>query len=191
MTIQAKCQQLALQNNLVFNEILRCRGLHSLKEIPNFDANILDTALAYNIAVAAHAGVLDKGGIPYINHPMYVASQFSCSYRISLGYLHDVVEDNPNYSFSTLQEAGIHPRVLQALRAMTHKSGSYESYICKVATDPIAVDVKLADIMHNSDITRLKVFDVRALNRMKRYNAALKFFAENNFGIRYCNCAVK
>lgn len=187
MTIQEQCQKLAMCNNMIFSDILRCRGLGSLQDIPNFDVNIIDTTLAYNIAVSAHSGVVDKGGNPYIDHPVAVASQFVCSYRASIGYLHDVVEDNQSYTFDTLQAMGIHPRVIQALRVLTHKNGGYEAYIARVSTDPLAVDVKLADIMHNSNLTRLKTLDTRVLSRMKRYNRALKYFASHNFGLKYFN----
>ena len=185
MTTQAMCTQLSIENKMLFDEILWRRGLTSLRDIPNFDSQILDTNLAYNIAVLAHNGVFDKGGTPYINHPIFVASQFTCTYRISTAYLHDVVEDNQAYSFELLRNQGIHPRVVQALSFMTHSSGSYEDYIRNLSQDPIAVDVKLADMLHNSDISRLRGFNSKTVVLLQRYNAAFRFLAKNNFGIQF------
>lgn len=183
MTIEEQCIQLSRNNGEIVEKILHARGYTSFRDIPNFDELILNTELAYQIASKAHMGAIDKGGRPYIEHPVAVASQFSCTYRKCAGYLHDVVEDT-FYTLQDLQKAGIHPRVVRAVKALTHPKGySYEAYIHTVALDPIAVDVKLADLLHNSTVNRLNTFDMETLDRMKRYNAALKFLAVNTFGL--------
>lgn len=182
MTIQ-QCFELEKQNKAIFKAILDARGLKSLKDIPNYGPDVLDIGIAYNLAKIAHNGAVDKGGNPYINHPIAVASQFSCTYRICTAYLHDVIEDT-EYTAEMLNEKGIDPRVVEAVRHMTHtKNLSYSEYLEVVSEDPIAVDVKLADMIHNSDISRLDTFNDKALARMQKYNAGLKFIAERNFGV--------
>lgn len=57
-----------------------------------------------------------------------------------------------------------------------------------ISEDLIAVDVKIADMIHNSDIGRLSSFNEKTLARMKKYNAGLRFFAERNFGEKYLRC---
>lgn len=155
-----------------------------MKDIPNFGSEMLDTKTAYELAVEAHKGAVDKGGHPYINHPVSVASQFSCTYRICTAYLHDVVEDT-EYTVESLIEYGINERVAEAVQRMTHiKSMSYSEYLKVISEDPIAVDVKIADMINNSDMSRLNSFNDKVLARMQKYNAGLKFFAERNFGVK-------
>ncbi|MDE7399389.1 MAG: HD domain-containing protein [Oscillospiraceae bacterium] len=181
--IQQQCFELEKQNKVIFKAILDARRLKSLKDIPNYGPDVLDTGIAYNLANIAHNGAVDKGGNPYINHPTAVASQFSCTYRICTAYLHDVVEDT-DYTVEMLIDKGIDPRVAEAVRHMTHtKNLSYSEYLEVVSKDPIAVDVKIADMLHNSDLSRIKSYNEKTLSRMRRYNNGLRFLAERNFGI--------
>lgn len=183
MMIQQQCIELEKQNKMIFKAILDVRGLKSLKDIPNYGSDVLDTEIAYNLAKIAHNGAVDKGGNPYINHPIAVASQFSCTYRICTAYLHDIVEDT-DYTVEMLIDKGIDLRVAEAVRLITHsKSMSYSEYLEILSADSIAVDVKIADMLHNSDLSRIKSFDEKTLSRMQRYNMGLKFLAERNFGV--------
>ncbi|MBD5112070.1 MAG: GTP pyrophosphokinase [Ruminococcaceae bacterium] len=183
MTIQQQCFELEKQNKAIFKSILDARGLKSLKDIPNYGPNVLDTEIAYDLARIAHNGAVDKGGNPYINHPTAVASQFSCTYRICTAYLHDVVEDT-DYTVDMLIDKGIDPRVAESVRLITHsKSVDYSEYLEILSSDPIAVDVKIADMLHNSDLSRIKSYDEKTLSRMRRYNNGLRFLAERNFGV--------
>ena len=186
MTVQQECIELEKQNKKIFKAILDARGLTSFKDIPNFGEKILDTMIALNIAKSAHEGAVDKGGNPYIDHPVTVASNFSCTYRICTAYLHDVVEDT-EYTVEMLLESGIDPRVAEAVRVITHdKSVGYFDYLELVSEDPIAVDVKIADMLHNSDLSRVKdSFTEKTLSRMERYNKGLKFLSERNFGVKF------
>lgn len=109
---------------------------------------------AMKIAYAAHHGQVDKGGIPYIFHPIHLAEQMQDEYTTCVALLHDVVEDTD----VTLDElAKIFPReVIDAIAVMTHsKDEPYLAYVARVKTNPIARAVKLADLRHNSDETRM------------------------------------
>lgn len=101
---------------------------------------------------------LDKGGQPYILHclwVMYRIPSFDHELRTA-AILHDVVEDS-QYTYQDLLAMGYSKRVVDALRCLTHEQGdSYDDYIKGVATNHDAIRVKMADLRHNSDITRLK-----------------------------------
>ena len=51
--------------------------------------------LALSIARQAHEGQLDKAGVDYIEHPIYVASQVDTEEEKAVALLHDVIEDSP------------------------------------------------------------------------------------------------
>lgn len=131
---------------------------------------------AMKIAYAAHHGQVDKGGIPYIFHPCHLAEQMTDEYTTCVALLHDVVEDTD----VTLEElAKIFPKeVIDAIALMTHDDDTpYLDYVAKIKENPIARTVKLADLMHNSDKTRLEDQDINAaaLKRWEeKYSKALE-----------------
>lgn len=131
---------------------------------------------AMKIAYAAHHGQVDKGGIPYIFHPCHLAEQMTDEYTTCVALLHDVVEDTD----VTLEElAKIFPKeVIDAISLMTHDDDTpYLDYVAKIKENPIARTVKLADLMHNSDKSRLEDQDTNAaaLKRWEdKYSKALK-----------------
>lgn len=117
---------------------------------------------AMKIAYAAHHGQVDKGGIPYIFHPYHLAEQMKDEYTTCVALLHDVVEDTD----VTLEElAKTFPKeVIDAIAIMTHgKDEPYLEYVARVKTNPIATAVKLADLRHNSDESRLENADEATL----------------------------
>lgn len=117
---------------------------------------------AMKIAYKAHHGQVDKGGIPYIFHPYHLAEQMTDEYTTCVALLHDVVEDTE----VTLEElAEIFPKeVVEAVALMTHREGEpYLEYVARVGTNPISKAVKLADLRHNSDETRLENADEATL----------------------------
>ena len=110
---------------------------------------------AMKIAYRAHHGQVDKGGIPYIFHPYHLAEQMTDEYTTCVALLHDVVEDTD----VTLEELkAIFPtEVTDAIALMTHQEGlDYLEYVAAIRENPIARAVKLADIAHNSDESRLE-----------------------------------
>ena len=113
------------------------------------------TNKAMKLAYAAHHGQVDKGGIPYIFHPYHLAEQMTDEISTCVALLHDVVEDT-DITFEELEQE--FPReVIDALRLLTHAEGvDYLEYVKALKPNPVARAVKLADIAHNSDETRLK-----------------------------------
>ena len=124
---------------------------------------------AYALAKKAHLGQKDKGGNDYIEHPKAVASMMDTDIEKAVAYLHDVVEDT-DISFDDLKEYGFPNQIIEALKALTkQKNESYDVYIDRVIKNPIAKKVKLADMKHNSDITRIKNPSQKDYDRCQKY----------------------
>ncbi|MBQ9897999.1 MAG: HD domain-containing protein [Ruminococcus sp.] len=112
------------------------------------------TIKAMKLAYTAHHGQTDKTGVPYIFHPFHVAEQMNDEYSTCAALLHDIVEDT-DITIARL-EGEFPPEVTEAVKALTHEEGvDYIEYLRQIAENPIAKAVKLADIAHNSDQTRL------------------------------------
>lgn len=124
---------------------------------------------AYALAKKAHLGQKDKGGNDYIEHPKAVASMMDTDIEKAVAYLHDVVEDT-KISFDDLKEYGFPNQIIEAVKALTkQKNESYDVYIDRVIKNSIAKKVKLADMKHNSDITRIKNPSQKDYDRCQKY----------------------
>lgn len=129
--------------------------------------------IARSIAVKAHAGQLDKAGAPYILHPEAVAAAVSEDAAKAVAWLHDVVEDTST-TFEELEAAGVRQEVIAPLRLLTHdKSVPYMEYVAAIKSDPVAREVKLADLRHNSDLTRLPRVTDAGRARAAKYRRAI------------------
>ncbi len=130
------------------------------------------TKKAMKIAFHAHKEQVDKTGVPYIYHPIHLAEQMQDEVTTCVALLHDVVEDS-DITFDDLQAEGFGEEVLSALKLLTHKEDvPYMDYIQKIKTNPVAVKVKLTDLEHNSDETRLDTVDEYAIRRAEKYKKA-------------------
>lgn len=132
------------------------------------------------LAYEAHQGQFDTSGLPYIFHPYHVAEQMTDEVTTCVALLHDVVEDT-DVSISDLE--GMFPEeVVEAVRLMTHDDGSpYMEYLARVKANPVARAVKIADIRHNADETRLTGCTVpqeKVLRWREKYAMALRFMEE-------------
>lgn len=136
------------------------------------------TEKALAIATKAHAGQTDRAGKPYIQHPMHLAAQMEDEDSTILALLHDVVEDSA-YTFENLTEEGIPSHILEALTLLTHhEKEDYFSYIQKIKTNPLATKVKLADLAHNSDLSRLPSITEKDRERAEKYKKAIQLLTE-------------
>ena len=144
--------------------------------------NILERALG--IAIDAHAGQIDKGGTPYIFHPLWVMEHVNREFEKVVAVLHDVIEDSV-WTLEDLREAGMPSRVIDALEAITRKVGEpYAVFINRVNKNEIARVVKIADITHNMDLRRLNIGGDADTQRMQKYAVALVFLAIAKESIR-------
>lgn len=133
------------------------------------------TKKAMRISFEAHKNQTDKNGIPYIFHPVHLAEQMDSEETVCVALLHDVVEDT-DITFEELEADGFSKEIIDALKLMTHDdSVSYMDYIKAIKTNNIATIVKLADLRHNSDLTRLDIVDEKAIKRAEKYKKAIEF----------------
>jgi (p)ppGpp synthase/HD superfamily hydrolase len=131
--------------------------------------------LAISIAAEAHVNQVDKGGNPYILHPIRLMMRLRTDDHelMMIAVLHDVVEDSPEWTFGRLIDVGFSERVIDALRCLTHNHNeSYDDYIERVCTNIDAIKVKKEDLRDNSDITRLKGISDKDLLRTRKYHRA-------------------
>lgn len=136
------------------------------------------TKKALRLCFEAHKNQIDKSGMPYVFHPFHLAEQMKDEQTVIVALLHDVIEDT-DYTFDDLKAIGFDDVIIDALKLMTHdESVPYMAYVTEIKTNPIARAVKLADLQHNSDLSRLDVIDERALERKDKYIEAIKLLEE-------------
>ena len=137
------------------------------------------TKKALKLCFEAHKNQTDKTGMPYVFHPFHLAEQMKDELTTICALLHDVIEDT-DYTITDLENMGFPNEALEALKLLTHNEGvPYMDYVKELSKNPIAKSVKIADLMHNSDTSRLDVVDDWALKREEKYKKALEFL-ENN-----------
>ena len=132
------------------------------------------TKKALKFCFEAHKEQTDQSGMPYVFHPFHLAEQMDDEDSTIVALLHDVVEDT-DYTQEDLAQMGFNEKVLGAIETLTHlPEVSYLDYLEKIKTNPLAKKVKLADIQHNSDQTRLEPGDERAAYWAAKYKKALE-----------------
>jgi len=150
------------------------------------DSRMLDVAI--NLAVQAHAGTPDKGGNPYILHPLHLMNQFLYDDALAtIAVLHDAVEDS-DLTLEQLRAGGFSWRVVDAIDALTHSRGeSYEHYIERICQNVDAIKVKRKDLRHNLDVTRLRSLEPKDEARVQKYHMAFMRLTEakRSFGKHY------
>ena len=133
--------------------------------------------LALSIARQAHEGQLDKAGVDYIEHPIYVASQVDTEEEKAVALLHDVIEDS-SVTAEELLNAGLPETVVTAIQILSKKKGQdYQTYLENVKSNPLARVVKLADLKHNSDLSRLRSVTDNDLERLEKYKRAIDYLS--------------
>ena len=131
--------------------------------------------LAEKTAAEKHKGQFDKGGNPYFTHPQAVAAQLKNTEHKIAAYLHDVCEDTPT-TFDDLLKMGFTPKIVNSIKLLTKSDDiSYEEYLGKIKLDECARNVKMADIRHNMDISRIPCPTEKDFARLEKYKKALKF----------------
>jgi (p)ppGpp synthase/HD superfamily hydrolase len=127
---------------------------------------------AIQLAVQAHRGQKDKAGAPYILHPVRVMLHMGTDIEMMAAVLHDVLEDT-QYTLLDLQQAGYPQRVLEALDCLTRRENeTYEEFIGRIKTNPLARKVKIADLEDNMDIRRISDPQEKDMERLKKYRRA-------------------
>ncbi len=131
--------------------------------------------LALKIATEAHKGQVDKAGVPYINHPLTVASLVDTEEEKIVALLHDTIEDT-NITEQDLLNYGFSNKIVEAVKLLTHnKNVPYMDYVAKIKDNELARKVKIADLTHNSDLSRLKEITEKDKKRYEKYQKALLY----------------
>lgn len=131
----------------------------------------LERAIA--IAAQAHSGQLDKAGAPYILHPLRVMMRLHTAEERIVGVLHDVLEDT-SVTTEQLRSEGFSEEVLTALQYVTKIEGEeYDAFVKRAAQNSIAKNVKLADLLDNSDLGRLGTVTPKDRERVLKYRKAI------------------
>ena len=136
------------------------------------------TKKALQLSFEAHKDQVDKSGMPYVYHPFHLAEQMDTEETVIVALLHDVVEDT-EYTLQDIADMGFPQAVVEAIALMTHdESVPYMDYVARIKQNPIAAAVKLADLRHNSDTSRLDVVDDKATERIQKYKKAIALLTE-------------
>lgn len=130
---------------------------------------------AIEIALLAHKGQKDKSGAEYILHPLRVMEKGNTEVERICGILHDVVEDS-DWTFEMIANEGFSEEIISALKCLTKESEdeNYDKFIERVTKNPIAVKVKINDLLDNMNITRLKILEEQDLKRLNKYLKAFQ-----------------
>ncbi|HEW7035361.1 guanosine polyphosphate pyrophosphohydrolases/synthetases (COG0317) [Streptococcus pneumoniae] len=133
---------------------------------------------AHEVAKKAHFGQIDRAGIDYIKHPETVASFVATDEEKAVAYLHDVIEDT-SLTLLDLKKEGFSKNIIEAVDILTKKKGQdYQSYLNLVKTNEVARIVKLADLRHNTDLTRIPKLSKSDIERNKKYIKAINYLNE-------------
>ena len=131
------------------------------------------TKKAMKLCFEAHKGQVDKTGVPYVFHPFHVAEQMTDEATTVVALLHDVVEDT-EYTLEDIAALGFGQDIVGAVALMTHEDGvPYLDYVARLKSNPLARVVKLADLAHNSDLSRLGKVDDKTRRRLEKYKKAI------------------
>jgi len=137
-----------------------------------------NTKKAMLLAYEMHKDQIDKGGYPYILHPFHVAEQMTDEDTTIVALLHDVIEDT-DMTLDKLKEIGFDDKILQALGLLTHPADlDYFEYIENISRNRIATIVKIADLKHNCDTTRLIEIRDKDVARVEKYKKCIKYLTE-------------
>lgn len=137
------------------------------------------TKLAMRIAYDAHAGQFDECGVPYVFHPLHVAEKMTTENACCAALLHDVVEDT-DVTLEDLRAKGMPLAVTTAVGLLTrNKDEDYFDYIARIKPIAVAREVKLADLEHNMDLSRLERIAPQDIERNRKYAVARAMLLEN------------
>lgn len=139
------------------------------------------TRHAMKLAYEFHHDQHDKAGVPYIFHCIHVAEQMNTEDETVVALLHDVLEDCEVSKEELANVHGIPSHIIDALVSLNHLPGEkYSDYIKRVSENEIATAVKIADLNHNSDLSRLEKVTEKDLQRRRKYLCAIKYLQESS-----------
>ena len=128
--------------------------------------------------IRKHKGQKDKSGLPYFLHPLNVSIHCRGHDAKIAGLLHDVIEDTETDA-DELVMVGYSKEIVEAVKLLTRVKGEpYQEYIMRVKENPLATEVKKNDLRHNMNLNRLKEISEKDVQRVRKYEMALKLLTE-------------
>ena len=135
--------------------------------------------IALELAVEKHKNQTDKAGNPYILHPLHVMENVNSKEGKIVAILHDIIEDT-DITEDYLLKIGLSKRIVDAVVALTRSEDkNYQEYIKNLSSNPLAKEVKLADLEHNMDLKRLPTLEEKDLERNRKYQIAYHYLINN------------
>ena len=135
--------------------------------------------IALELAVEKHKNQTDKAGNPYILHPLHVMENVNSKEGKIVAILHDIIEDT-DITEDYLLKIGLSKRIVDAVVALTRSEDiDYQEYIKNLSSNPLAKEVKLADLEHNMDLKRLPTLEEKELERNRKYQIAYHYLINN------------
>lgn len=135
--------------------------------------------IALELAVEKHKNQTDKAGNPYILHPLHVMENVNSKEDKIVAILHDIIEDT-DITEDYLLKIGLSKRIVDAVVALTRSEDmDYQEYIKNLSSNPLAKEVKLADLEHNMDLKRLPTLEEKDLERNRKYQIAYHYLINN------------
>lgn len=135
--------------------------------------------IALELAVEKHKNQTDKAGNPYILHPLHVMENVNSKEGKIVAILHDIIEDT-DITEDYLLKIGLSKRIVDAVVALTRSEDiDYQEYIKNLSSNPLAKEVKLADLEHNMDLKRLPTLEEKDLKRNRKYQIAYHYLINN------------
>lgn len=136
-----------------------------------------DIEAAKALATKVHDGQTDKAGVPYITHPERVTSRVESQEAQVVGWLHDTVEDTALTLYEIRDQFG--SDTAATVDAISRRDGeAWSDYIDRVAANPVARQVKISDLIDNSNLSRISHVTMKDVKRQAKYNKALKKLLE-------------
>ena len=127
---------------------------------------------ALSIASLTHTGQVDKAGEPYILHPLRVMMKLKDEKQRIVAVLHDVIDDT-DLTIQDLSDQGLDYELVKIILTLTRrKDETYDEYLNRICYDRFAMEIKLADLEDNMDMSRIKNPTKKDFQRLAKYRIA-------------------
>jgi hypothetical protein len=140
------------------------------------------SALTRALVLAAqhHAGQKDKGGNPYILHPLRIMLRASTEEERITALLHDIVEDTP-LTLDDIKREGFDDKIVEAIDCLTRRQGeTYDCFINRIKGNDLARRVKILDLEDNCDLSRIPNPTDVDKRRLEKYQKAISELKNHN-----------
>ncbi|CAM4340117.1 GTP pyrophosphokinase [Paenibacillus tarimensis] len=130
-------------------------------------------AKAIALAASAHEGQTDRGGSPYVFHPIRLMLRAVTGEEQIIAVLHDTIEDT-SLTLDDLRKEGFSDSVVEAVDSLSRREEEdYDTFILRIKQNPLASRVKILDLLDNIEQTKKKKPSDKTRKRLDKYSRAL------------------